>query len=343
MLAAVMTAFEKELTYTRIPDPTLQGPDDVIVQVEASGLCGSDLHIRSGSLEGVLGRPNFPYVLGHETVGTVVEIGAGVTAIRVGDAVALHPLITCGSCPDCRGGRDMYCANPQFPGVDQRTSGGFAEYVRTGARSCVVLPAGVAPMDFVAATDAGLTAYHAVKRAIPFLRPGFTVVVIGVGGVGQFAIQCTQVLSSVNIVAADVSEDRLADARALGVLDTVLIAPDNPLASWTERLGSVDLVFDCVGTSSSLESGLALLRRGGMLSIVGAGGELRLSSVAATGRELTVMGNYVGHYEDLLELVALIQSGAVSSSQVKYALADAEQAMQDLANGKLSGRGVLIP
>jgi NAD+-dependent secondary alcohol dehydrogenase Adh1 len=145
------------------------------------------------------------------------------------------------------------------------------------------------------------------------------------------------------LVAIDVSIDRLADARALGVTDTVLVSRDNVLDSLTALLGSVDLVLDCAGTTSSLEAGVALLRRGGMLSVVGAGGELRLSSVVATGRELTITGNYVGHYEDLLELVALIKSGAVTSSHVEYTLADAEQAMQDLGSGSLSGRAVLVP
>lgn len=343
MFASVMTSYGQDLEYTSVTDPTLMSPQDVIVKISAAGVCGSDVHIRSGSLEGALGRPDFPYVLGHENVGTVVEIGSEVTTVNVGDQVALHPLITCGTCRACRAGRDMYCAKPQFPGVDQVTSGGFAEYIRTSARSCIPLPNGLSPIDVVAATDAGLTAYHAVKRALPYLHPGMTAVVIGLGGVGQFALQSLRAMSAVSIIAADISPDRLSDALPLGADATVLIPESDAMDAWRDEQGQIDVVFDCVGTDSSLASGVALLRRGGVLSVLGAGGMLQMSSVALTGLELTVLGNYVGHYEDLLELVALMESGRVTSRHVTYPLAEAESAMRDLSSGKLSGRAVLVP
>ena len=343
MFASVMTAYGHDLEYTSVADPVLISPQDVIVKITAAGVCGSDVHIRSGSLEQALGRPEFPYILGHENVGTVVEIGSEVTTVSVGNQVALHPLITCGTCPHCRAGRDMYCTNPQFPGVDQVTSGGFAEYIRTSSRSCIPLPAGLSPIDVVAATDAGLTAYHAVKRALPHLHPGMSAVIVGLGGVGQFALQALRAMSAVTIIAADISADRVNDARELGADSTVRVPTDDALEAWGDTAGEIDIVFDCVGTDSSLASGVSLLRRGGVLSVLGAGGTLQMSSVALTGLELTVLGNYVGHYEDLLELVALMESGRVTSRHVTYSLADAESAMQELSSGKLSGRAVLVP
>lgn len=343
MFAAAMTGYGDELEYISVPDPGIVNPDDVIIEVAAAGVCGSDVHIRSGSLEEALGKPEFPYILGHENVGTVVETGSSVGSARVGDMVALHPLMTCGRCPDCRAGRDMYCSQPQFPGVDQRTNGGFAQYLRTSERSCVPLSLAVSPGDVVAATDAGLTAYHAVKRALPHIRPGMKVFIIGLGGVGQFALQCTLAMASVSITAVDISQSRLADARNLGAHDIVEVPDDNAVDALGEHLGKVDVVFDCAGTDSSLAAGFTLLKRGGVLSVLGAGGHLSIPSVALTGKEISVLGNYVGHFEDLLELVALIESGAVVATSIGYSLEDAERAMQDLAAGRLSGRAVLVP
>lgn len=343
MFAAAMTGYGNDLEYISVPDPSIVDADDVIIRIAAAGVCGSDVHIRSGSLEEALGKPEFPYILGHENVGTIVEKGPNAGSVRVGDMVALHPLMTCGRCPDCRAGRDMYCSQPQFPGVDQRTNGGFAEYLRTSERSCITLSANISPGDVVAATDAGLTAYHAVKRALPHIRPGMNVFIIGLGGVGQFALQCVLAMASVSVTAVDISQSRLSDARNLGANEIVEVPEIDAVDSLGEHLGKVDVVFDCAGTESSLAAGFTLLKRGGVLSVLGAGGQLSIPSVGLTGREITVLGNYVGHFEDLLELVALIESGAVKASSIGYSLKDAERAMQDLAAGKLSGRAVLIP
>ena len=175
-----------------IPEPKLKGPLDVIIKIGGAGVCRTDLHIVNGDWADRQ-NPQLPYVIGHENAGWVHEVGEGVTNVAVGDTVILHPQPSCGLCLACRAGNDMHCENAFFPGLSNN-DGGMAEYLRTTARACVKLNPDTNPADVAALADAGITAYHAVRKAVPRLWPGTTAVVQGAGGLGHIGIQALAAL-----------------------------------------------------------------------------------------------------------------------------------------------------
>ena len=165
-------------------------------------------------------NPTLPYTIGHENAGWVHEVGSAVTNVAVGDTVILHPTPTCGLCRACRAGQDMHCSHSTFPGLDG-SAGGMAEYLLTSARACVKLDPATQPKDVAALADAGITAYHAVRKVIPLLYPGTTCAVIGAGGLGHIGIQCLAALTATNIIVVDRNPDALALAEKLGAHQTV--------------------------------------------------------------------------------------------------------------------------
>src|SRR6202035_4625370 len=202
-----------------VPEPKVTGPLDVIVKIGGAGVCRTDLHIIEGQWDAAMHTP-LPYILGHENAGWVHEVGAAVTNVAVGDTVILHPLVTCGLCHACRAGDDMHCENSTFPGLSR--DGGMAEYLLTSARSCIKLNPSTRPQDVAALADAGITAYHAVRKAMPLLYPGTTCVVIGAGGLGHIGIQCLATLTATTIVVVDANPDALKLAEQLGAHHTVV-------------------------------------------------------------------------------------------------------------------------
>ena len=187
MEAARLHGYHERLRLETVDEPDISGPFDVIVRIGGAGLCRTDLHIVEGQWEEKSGV-RLPYTLGHENAGWVHEMGSAVTNVAVGDPVIVHPLMTCGFCRACRAGDDMHCADSAFPGIS--VDGGFATFLRTSARSLVKLDPGLHPKDVAALADAGLTAYHAVKKTAGLLWPGTKAVVIGAGGgLGHIGIQ----------------------------------------------------------------------------------------------------------------------------------------------------------
>ncbi len=187
MKAARLHAYHEALKLEEVDEPKVTGPFDVIVKIGAAGLCRTDLHIQEGQWA-EKSEVKLPYVPGHENAGWVHEIGSGVTNVEVGDTVIVHPFISCGLCRPCRRGDDMHCVNGSFPGINR--DGGFAQFLQTSARSVVKLDPSLEPASIAALADAGLTAIHAVKKAIPVLGAGTKAVVIGAGGLGHIGIQC---------------------------------------------------------------------------------------------------------------------------------------------------------
>src|SRR5438132_6502813 len=175
MKAVRLHHYHEQPTIEQVPEPQMTGPLDVIVRIGGAGLCRTDLHIIEGQWAEKSGV-TLPYTLGHENAGWVHEIGSAVSNVAVGDTVIVHPLVTCGLCRACRAGDDMHCEQGAFPGIS--VDGGFAELLKTSARAVVKLEPTLAPKDVAALADAGLTAYHAVKKAAQLLYPGTQVVVI---------------------------------------------------------------------------------------------------------------------------------------------------------------------
>src|SRR6201996_7901931 len=219
MKAVRLQAYHKQPVIEDVPEPTAKGPLDVVVKIGGAGVCRTDLHIideQWASRSGVA----LPYTIGHENAGWVHEVGSAVTNVAVGDTVILHPTPTCGLCHACRAGDDMHCENSTFPGLS--TDGGMAEYLLTSARACIKLDPKTQPKDVAALADAGITAYHAVRKALPLLYPGTTAVVIGAGGLGHIGIQALAALSATDIIVVDRNPEALKLAEQLGAKHTVV-------------------------------------------------------------------------------------------------------------------------
>ena len=332
MKAVRVHSYGKRPSVDDIPDPKVTGPLDVLVQVGAAGLCRTDLHIVEGQWAEKSGV-QLPYVIGHENAGWVREVGSAVTNVAPGDAVILHPLVTCGLCRACRAGDDVHCANSKFPGID--TDGGMAEYLLTNARAVVKLADGLEPAAVAALADAGLTAYHAVRKAVPLLYPGTTCVVIGAGGLGHIGVQCLLAMTATRVVVVDPSEKARALATELGAHEVV---PDT-----SELHDSADVVLDFVGEQGAEKEGLAVTQRAGSYYVIGYGGSIDIPTIDLISTERNIIGNLVGSYNDLAELMTLAAQGKVTLHTRTYPLAAVNEAMDDLEAGRLQGRGILVP
>ncbi len=324
-----------------IPEPQLQGPLDVVVRIGGAGVCRTDLHILEGQWAD-LQDPDLPYVIGHENAGWVHAVGEGVTNVAVGDTVILHPQPSCGLCLPCRAGRDMQCQNAFFPGLSN-DDGGMAEYLRTTARACVKLDPSTNPADVAALADAGITAYHAVRKALPLLHPGTTAVVQGAGGLGHIGVQCLAALSGTRVVVVDRNPEALELARQIGAHETVVADGDQVRAVQDLTGGGADVVFDFVAEQGAEMDGWHMTGPAGSLYVIGYGGELRIPTLEFVAGEKNVVGNIVGTYTDLTELMVLAQAGQVTLHTQQYPLDRAVDALRDLDAGKVRGRAILVP
>lgn len=341
MKAVRVHAYGERPSLDDVPDPAVRDPLDVIVEVGGAGVCRTDLHIVEGQWAEKSGV-TLPYVLGHENAGTVVEIGSSVGNVAIGDRVIVHPLATCGSCRACRAGDDMHCSHSDFPGISR--DGGMAEYLRTSSRSLVVLEPDLAPEDVAALADAGLTAYHAARKAAVHLAPDATVAVIGAGGLGHIGIQALRALTAARIVAVDRSLPALKLAAELGA-DATVQADGSEVDQVRELTGGlgVEAVFDFVGEGTAVTAGIAMLRRAGTFYVIGYGGRLDLPTIDIISTEISFVGNLVGTYVDLVELMALAARGLVRLRTRTYPLSSFGAAFDALDAGEFAGRAILVP
>ncbi|HZA47097.1 MAG TPA: NAD(P)-dependent alcohol dehydrogenase, partial [Rubrobacter sp.] len=335
---------QESLNVEEIDEPKIEDPFDVIVRVGAAGLCRTDIHVIEGQWAPIQ-DPNgslLPYVPGHENAGWVEEVGSGVTNVSVGDTVICHPLMTCGLCRACRAGDDMHCENGQFPGLSR--DGGFADLLKTNARAVVKLDPVLEPKDIAALADAGLTAYHAVRKSVPLLYAGTKAVVMGCGGLGHIGIQCLKALTPAEIIATDPNEKALELAKEWGADDTVKVEENyvDTVLEITNGKGA-EVVFDYVGERGAEDDAWKMTRPGGSHYVIGYGGTVEIPTIDIISTERSVTGNLVGTYNDLAELMVLTAQGKVSLLTSTYPLDAVNDAIQDLNNGNLQGRGILIP
>lgn len=341
MKAVRLHGYHQKVVVEEVPEPTARGPFDVVVKVGGAGVCRTDLHVIEGQWDERSGV-SLPYTLGHENAGWVHEVGSGVSNVAVGDTVILHPTPTCGLCRACRAGQDMHCENSTFPGLN--VDGGMAELLLTSARACVKLDAATRPQDVAALADAGITAYHAVRKAIPLLYPGTTCVVVGAGGLGHIGIQCLAALTATNVVVVDRNPDALALASKLGATHTV-VADGTHLAAVRELTGDAgaDVVLDFVAEQGAENEAFAMTRAGGSYYVIGYGGTLTVPTLDIISTERNIVGNIVGTYNELQELMVLAQTGRVTLHTSVYPLDAAADALADLDAGRVRGRAILVP
>ena len=341
MKAVRLHEYHSQPVVEEAPEPVIGGPLDVVVKIGGAGVCRTDLHIIEEQWEQAMG-PALPCTLGHENAGWVHAVGSAVTNVAVGDTVILHPTPTCGLCRACRAGDDMHCENNSFPGLSH--DGGMAEYLLTSARACIKLNPGTRPQDVAALADAGITAYHAVRKALPLLYPGTTAVVIGAGGLGHIGIQCLARLTAATIIVVDANPGALKLAEQLGAHQTV-VADGRQAEAVRDLTGGrgAEVVFDFVAEQGAEADGWAMTAAAGSYYVIGYGGTVHIPTLDIISTERNIIGNIVGSYNELAELMALAQAGKVTLHTRIYPLDAAPDALADLDAGRVRGRAILVP
>jgi NAD+-dependent secondary alcohol dehydrogenase Adh1 len=350
MKAQVLHNYDESLTasswvtYEDVPDAKITKPTDVLVKIGGAGVCRTDLHVIEGIWKPHMdpdGASLLPFILGHENAGWIEEVGSAVEGLKKGDPVILHPRISSGVEIEHRRGEDMH-GSGVFPGLSE--NGGYAEALVTSERNIVALPNSLSPKAVAAYADAGLTAYHAAKKAARQLLPGQYVVAIGAGGLGHIGIQCLKALCAAEIIVIDKSEMALKLAEESGA-DYLIKADGNEVDAVlkiTKGRGA-EAVIDFVGERGSTKKGLDMTRSAGNYYIVGYGENINIPTVDLIFSEKNIIGNLVGTWADLNELMSLAERDLVHLATVEYALKDANKALQDLNAGKIKGRAILVP
>ncbi|MFJ5731644.1 NAD(P)-dependent alcohol dehydrogenase [Streptomyces paradoxus] len=328
-----------------IPKPE-PGPGQVLVKVTAAGLCHSDL--------AVMGWPEdqFPYALpmtlGHEGVGTVAALGAGVTGVSEGEAVAVYGPWGCGGCHACAEGKENCCPHAAGLGIlppGLGSPGALAEYVLVDSPRHLVPLHGLDPLQAAPLTDAGLTPYHAIRRSLPKLLPGSTAVVIGVGGLGHLAVQLLRALSPARVVALDVSKEKLGLAAEVGAHET-LLSDGEAAARIRELTGGTgaEVVLDFVGAGTTLAVAAASVAVAGDVTVVGlGGGTLAVGFGGGLPFEVSASFPYWGSRTELMEVLDLARQGHVSCHVEIFTLEQAPEAYERLHAGEINGRAVVLP
>jgi NAD+-dependent secondary alcohol dehydrogenase Adh1 len=235
----------------------------------------------------------------------------------------------------------MHCVQSRFPGLD--SDGGMAEYLLTSARACVRLDPATKPEDVAALADAGITAYHAVRKALPLLYPGTSCVVIGAGGLGHIGIQCLTALSATNVIVVDRNPEALKLAESLGANATV-VADGSQVQAVTDLTGGgADVVLDFVAEQGAEMDAFAMTRPNGSYFVIGYGGTLTIPTLDIISTERNIIGNIVGTYNELAELMVLAEAGKVTLHTRTYPLDAAVEALHDLDAGQVRGRAILVP
>lgn len=338
-----MTAYRlidwQQAGYVEMPVPQ-PGPGEVRVRVGGVGLCHSDI-LFLDSPAGVLPY-DLPFTLGHETAGWIDAVGDGVTGIATDTAVAVACMSPCGQCRQCLRGADNYCVD-SWHGRGFGMDGGLASFVVVGAGQVVPLgdldPRVVAPL-----TDAGATSYHAVKRTLPKLAADSVVAVIGVGGLGGYAVQWLRILTSARIVAVEARPERLEAARALGA-DDVIEAGDGLSRRLREAIGpqGADAVYDFVGTDSTMNAAIRNAAVLGSVAIVGQGFGSYHLTWGGIAHDVDVFVPQGATIAELGEVVDLAKSGEVIVEVEQFGFDDAPTAYSRLREGTLNGRAVVLP
>jgi propanol-preferring alcohol dehydrogenase len=322
------------------------GPGEVLLKVAGAGACHSDVAVYNEFDANTPGAVPPSFTLGHENSGWVEELGEGVTGFRVGDAYLVYGPVGCGHCAACSRGQDTYCENAAtnpYLGIGLGRDGGMAEYLVVPARNLVPLgdadPVAAAPL-----SDAALTPYHAIKMSLPNLAGGGKfALVVGLGGLGQIAVQILTALTGATVIATDMKEEAMAKAAAHGAV-TVPGGPDQA-ARIREITGGrgVDAAFDFVGAAPTIKTAAASMAIGSRLTVVGIANGLYEWSFFGTPYESTITNTYWGTIEDLHEVAAMYRAGQIVPEIERFGMEDALEAYRRLEAGQLSGRAVVVP
>jgi len=338
-----------QIEETKTPKPK---GSQVLVKVQSSGVCHSDIHLWEGGYEGPEGQflkttdrgVKYPLTPGHEIAGVVDSLGEQTEGFTKNEKVLVYPWIGEGLCPACRTGEENLCDKPRSLGV--YNDGGYAEYVLVPSYKYLVKLGDEIDTDTSAPLScSALTAYGAVKNGN--LRPNDNVVIVGTGGLGLMAIQLAKAITGSRIIALDRDDKKLKAAKENGADDIINSQKEDAVKAVMELTGRMgaDAVIDFVNASSTVETDLNFLRRRAKLVLVGLfGGELKLNLIAMPTRSYKLIGSYTGSMNDLIELVSLAKRGIIKPIiSNRFKLDEATKALKMLRDGKILGRGVINP
>jgi propanol-preferring alcohol dehydrogenase len=327
MKAAVVHDFTQPLAIEEVPTPE-PGAEQVLVRIEASGLCHTDIHAARGEWPV---KPSPPFIPGHEGVGIVERVGPGnAHGLQEGMRVALPWLgYACGDCEFCNTGWETLCLSQKNMGYSM--NGGFAEYTVGYARHAVPVPEAIDPADAAPLTCAGVTTYKAVK--VSGAGSSGLVAVFGVGGLGHLAVQYARITGAA-VVAVDVNQERLESARRLGAEHLIHAGEEDPVAA-IQNLGGAQATISTAATPVAFEQAFRSLRRGGTLVCVGlpAKNEMRIPIFETVLNGLTIKGSIVGTHHDLEEVFALHRRGLTQVERSETTLDSVNEAIEQVLDG----------
>jgi alcohol dehydrogenase, propanol-preferring len=338
MKAAVLREFKEPLSLEEVarPEPAAH---EVLIEVEACGVCHSDLHLADGDWPQLVPITNRPLILGHEIAGRVVEKGASVESLKVGDRVGVPWLHwSCGECEFCREGNENLCLKQQITGVT--VDGGYAEFVKAPASHAVKIPDGLSSVDAAPLFCAGVTVYRALQQAK--IQPGQRLAVFGVGGLGHIAVQLAKEMGA-TVTAVDVSDEKLAHAKTLGASAT-LNATNVNVVKELRRAGGMHAALVTSAAKTAYDAAFRSIRPTGILLVVGLPSEsICFPPISMAASEIRIQASSVGTREDLRRVLAMAAAGKVRCQVAARPLAQANEVMAELRKGTVSGRIVLTP
>ncbi|MBO9668539.1 MAG: NAD(P)-dependent alcohol dehydrogenase [Bdellovibrio sp.] len=318
---------------------------EVLVKIGGAGVCHSDLHVLHQGI-GI----DKPFTLGHENAGWVASVGSGVTFWKEGDPVAIYGPWGCGHCHACMQSMENYCEN-WVPGKSfgggLGSDGGMANYMIVPSERLLVPLGKLDPKDAAPLSDAALTPYHGIKRALPYLTPDATAVVLGVGGLGHMAVQLLKVLSGCRIVAADVDNSKLEMAKKLGadlVVNTKNIDEAAEMINKFTGPRKASLVLDCVGVQPTVDLGTKIVGQNSAFTILGlGGGVLKFAGNTTLPFACSVSMPYWGSRAELMEVLKLAETGRIHAEVTHFKLDETPDVYKKLEEGKIKGRAVIVP
>ena len=337
MKAAVLHEFKKPLVFEEVPRPQPE-PGDVLIQVEACGVCHSDLHVADGDWSQLAPIVKRPLILGHEIAGRVIEKGEDVRDLQIGDRVGVPWVYwTCGECEFCLEGNENLCPRQKITGVT--TDGGYAELVKAPASHTLKIPDGLSSVEAAPLFCAGVTVFRALKRAR--VTPGQRLAVFGVGGLGHLAVQIGRELGA-DVAAIDISDEKLALAKSLGA-STVLNAASTNVVKELRGKGGVHVALVASAAKATYDTAFSCLRPTGTLLVVGLPAEnICFPPILMAAAEVRIQASAVGTRQDLRDVLALAAAGKIRCRVGSRPLSEANQALDQLRSGQVSGRIVLV-
>ena len=338
MKAAILHEFKQALALEDIERPKIAG-HEVLIEVEACGVCHSDLHVADGDWTQMNRIVKKPLILGHEIAGRVAERGAQVSDLKIGDRVGVPWIYwTCGECEFCLEGNENLCAKQKITGVSE--DGGYAEFVKAPATHATRIPEGLSFVEAAPLFCAGVTVYRALKQAR--ITPGQRLAVFGVGGLGHLAVQIGREMGA-EVTAVDVSEEKLALAKSLGATSALNVAKENVTKELRKR-GGVHVALVASAAKAAYDTAFACIRPTGTLLVVGLPAEnICFPPILMASTEVRIRASAVGTRQDLRDLLAMAAAGKVRCQTATRPLAQVNEVLEQLRQGQISGRMVLVP